>query len=246
MSITSETALYAPVKQFLEAQGYEVRGEVRGCDLVAVRGEDLVAVELKPSMNLTLVLQGLERLKVTGTVYLAIQAPSRGRPSRWHEVQQLCHRLGLGLMTVRFTTRGPRVEVICDPGPYVPRRAIGQRRLLLGEFQQRSADHNTGGSSRRPIVTAYREEALCLAGLLRREGPSTVKYLRETAGSPKAANILGEDFYGWFSRVRRGVYQLTPQGAEALELYADVIRAWAGSAPPARHEDGQARHGPGG
>ena len=32
-----ETALYGPVKRFLEARGYEVKGEVCGCDLVARR-----------------------------------------------------------------------------------------------------------------------------------------------------------------------------------------------------------------
>ena len=31
----SEADLYAPVKAYLEAQGYEVKSEVRGCDLVA-------------------------------------------------------------------------------------------------------------------------------------------------------------------------------------------------------------------
>ena len=29
----AETALYAPVKRFLEAQGFSVKGEVCGCDL---------------------------------------------------------------------------------------------------------------------------------------------------------------------------------------------------------------------
>ena len=32
-----EQDLYAPVKRFLEDLGYEVKGEVRGCDVVAVR-----------------------------------------------------------------------------------------------------------------------------------------------------------------------------------------------------------------
>jgi hypothetical protein len=44
----AEVALYLPVKAFLERQGYVVRGEVRGCDLVACRGnEEPVIVELK-------------------------------------------------------------------------------------------------------------------------------------------------------------------------------------------------------
>ena len=32
-----ETELYAPVKAFLEAQGYAVKSGLAGCDLVAVR-----------------------------------------------------------------------------------------------------------------------------------------------------------------------------------------------------------------
>src|SRR5690242_5918271 len=45
-----ETSLYGAVKCFLEAQGFEVKGEVCGCDIVAVRdGEPpmLVICELK-------------------------------------------------------------------------------------------------------------------------------------------------------------------------------------------------------
>ena len=43
-----EHALYPPVKAFLETQGYVVKGEVNGCDLVAIRGEEPpVIVELK-------------------------------------------------------------------------------------------------------------------------------------------------------------------------------------------------------
>jgi len=47
-----EVELYAPVKRFLEARGYEVKGEVCGCDLVARHIDDRgdeppVIVELK-------------------------------------------------------------------------------------------------------------------------------------------------------------------------------------------------------
>ncbi len=53
-----EYALYPPVKAFLEAQGYEVKGEVNGCDLVAVRAEEPpVIVELKTAFSLPLVFQ---------------------------------------------------------------------------------------------------------------------------------------------------------------------------------------------
>jgi hypothetical protein len=43
---SAEVTLYQPVKAFLERQGYVVRDEVRGCDLVARRGnEEPVIVE---------------------------------------------------------------------------------------------------------------------------------------------------------------------------------------------------------
>ena len=57
-----ERSLYPPVKSFLEAQGYEVKGEVNGCDLVAIRGEEApVIVELKTTFSLSLVFQGIAR-----------------------------------------------------------------------------------------------------------------------------------------------------------------------------------------
>src|SRR6185503_8766521 len=99
----NEASLYLPVKRFLEGQGYEVKGEVRGCDLVARRGDEPpVIVELKLRFNLALVLQGIDRLALTERVYLAVPRPSlrarRGSlaPDR-PEIRKLCRRLGLGL-----------------------------------------------------------------------------------------------------------------------------------------------------
>ena len=43
-----EADLYGPIKRFLEAQGYEVKGEIGPCDVMAVRGDEgPVVVELK-------------------------------------------------------------------------------------------------------------------------------------------------------------------------------------------------------
>ena len=35
-----ESDLYPPLKEFLEDQNYEVKGEVQDCDVLAVRGEE--------------------------------------------------------------------------------------------------------------------------------------------------------------------------------------------------------------
>ena len=82
MAAIQETALYPAIKTFLESQGFNVKGEVRGCDLVAVReGEPpIVAIgELKASLTLELILQGVERLRAADQVWLAVAMTTKGR-----------------------------------------------------------------------------------------------------------------------------------------------------------------------
>jgi hypothetical protein len=54
-SSARETSLYAPVKRFLERLGFEVKGEICGCDLVALRGDEppiVVVGGLQPLLHL--------------------------------------------------------------------------------------------------------------------------------------------------------------------------------------------------
>jgi hypothetical protein len=204
-----EVALYAPVKALLERQGYEVKGEVRGCDVVGVRGDEPpVVVELKRTFSLALVHQGVDRLALTDTVYLAVGA----WPKRQAEVRRLCRRLGLGLMVV---THG-RADVLEDPLPYRPRRDTRRTARLLREHQRRVGDPTSGGSNRQPIMTAYRQEALRCARLLE-AGPMVLREMRAVADVPHAGTILRDDVYGWFERVERGTYAITPRGLAAVE-----------------------------
>ncbi|SES89945.1 hypothetical protein SAMN03159358_0238 [Paenibacillus sp. NFR01] len=175
MAIKHETELYAPLKRFFEGRGYTVKGEVRTCDLVGVREgeEEPLIVELKKTFNLALLLQGVERLRLSPNVYLAVER-SRDKKGavnqRWGELTGLCRRLGLGLITVMFyKTKTPLVEVLAEPGAAPPQARGGQRRRerLLREFGGRSGDYNTGGSTRVKLVTAYREKALRVALALR-------------------------------------------------------------------------------
>jgi hypothetical protein len=218
---SSEQELYAPVKRFLEAEGYEVKGEVGGCDLLAVRGEEPpVIVELKLRFSLSLVLQGIDRLAVSDSVYLAVpggSARGRGLGPEHRGVRKLCRRLGLGLIAVR-----PRsVEVLLDPGPYQPRKNKRRAARLLAEHGRRLGDPNRGGAAMRaPVMTAYRQEALRCAEILARDGASSIAHLRAAAAAPKAASILQHNYYGWFERVGRGVYRLTPLGIEGLARFA--------------------------
>ncbi len=211
---TREVELYAPVKAFLEARGYDVKGEIAGCDLVAVQaGEPPVIVELKLAFTLGLVLQGVDRLAIADTVYLAIPAGAARRKG----IRPLCRRLGLGLLAVHAPPS--RVEVLVDPGPYRPPHDRRRSARVLGEHRRRRGDPTPGGGVGSPIMTAYRQEALRLAGVLR-DGPATVAVLRVAAEAPNAQQILARDVYGWFERVRRGSYRLRDEGLAALSALA--------------------------
>lgn len=226
MAVQRETKLWQPVKDFLMSRGYSVYSEVQDCDLVAVRGDTLVAVELKRTMNLSLVLQGAQRQKAADYVYVAVERPRR-RNRRWTQVRDLCRRLGLGLLVVAFPRGGlPRVEVEVEPEALASGRSPSARQRLLNELAGRSGDFNVGGSTRRSIVTVYREEALRIAHELASRGSLSVAALREVTGNERAGSILQKNYYGWFERVRRGVYTLTPAGKQALTAYAEVIAAW--------------------
>ena len=227
MTVAAETDLYAPVKAFLEVQGYTVKGEIHRCDLVAVRGDEPpVIVELKKRFTLDLILQGVDRLAVTDLVYLAVPQPGRrvvGPSPLDTAIRRLCRRLGLGLLIVDpARAEGQQVTVLLDPVPYTPRKDKKRTARLLGEHARRVGDPNCGGSTRVPIVTAYRQDALRCARLLR-DGPLTVRALR-AAGAPKDAGaILLRDVYGWFERVERGTYRLTPAGLVGLDSFVHTL-----------------------
>jgi hypothetical protein len=226
-----EEDLYAPVKSFLEGQGYDVKAEVEGCDLVARRGDESpVIVELKSGFTLPLVLQGVDRLALADTVYLAVGVPAKPAPgSLWRRerrsILRLCRRLGLGLLAVHEPTAGAPalVEPMLDPAPYQPRPNKRRQGRLLREFAHRIGDPNTGGVTQRPIVTAYRQDALRCAAHLGANGPTKASAVKAATGVGRAATLMRNDVYGWFERVERGIYTLSPKGRTALGTYADVL-----------------------
>jgi hypothetical protein len=215
-TLAAETALYAPTKRFLEEQGYTVKGEVCGCDVVAVRPgapEAIVVVELKLGLTLDLVLQGVDRLALADAVWLAVAATAHGR-IRDKRAVRLCRLLGFGLLAVD-AGRG-RVEVLTEPTPYRPRKSPRRRERVAREHRDRGGDPMAGGGTGVPVMTAYRQRALACAALLR-DGPRPVQELAATV--PDAGRILLRNVYGWFARERRGAYCLTEPGQLALAAW---------------------------
>lgn len=202
-----ETDLYLPIKQFLAAAGYDVKGEVGPADIMAVRGDEPpLIVELKTSFSLSLIHQAIERQAITDSVYIAVpDAKGRGAAKTVQRHRRLCRRLGLGLISVRV--RDGHVTVHCDPAPYQPRKSKHKQARLLNEFKRRDGDPNRGGT-RGKVVTAYRQDAIRCAQFLSANGATKAAKVAAGAGVPKARQIMADNHYGWFVRVSTGVYEL--------------------------------------
>ena len=221
-----ETALYLPVKKFLEARGFRVKGEICGCDLVALPAEVddsppiVVIGELKQRFTLELLLQGVDRMAAGDEIWLAVRNSSNSRKradGRLNDarVRKLCRLLGFGLLAV--SARG-RVDILAEPGPYRPRGNPRRRSRLLREHERRQGDPAVGGGTRQPIMTAYRQQALTVAQAILEVTQAKPRELKAMA--PDAPKILLHNVYGWFARVERGVYALTEAGREAVKRWA--------------------------
>ncbi|GAB4268035.1 MAG: DUF2161 domain-containing phosphodiesterase [Pararhodobacter sp.] len=218
-----ESDMYPPLKAHFEARGLIVKGEIGAADLVAMGGDEPVIVEMKLRFSLTLYHQAVARLAISPRVYLAVLRPE-GRAARRtiRENTALCRRLGLGLLTVR--ARDGFVEVLAEPGPHAPRRSKARKARLEAEFARRTGDPNAGGATRHGLVTGYRQDALRCAAYLAEHGEARGAAVARGTGVPVATRIMADNHYGWFARVRTGVYRLTEAGRKGL---AD----WDGALP---------------
>jgi len=167
--------------------------------------------EMKLSFNLELVLQGVDRAAACDEVWLAARLSKSGKGREQDaRYRNLCRRLGFGLLGV---TASGTVEVIVAPFAATPRRDGKRRSRLLEEHRRRVGDPNKGGSSRQPIMTAYRQDCItCAKAML--EQPLSPKQLKTLVA--RAPTILRRNVYGWFVRERRGLYGLTELGRAAV------------------------------
>jgi len=219
--------LYPALRAYLEAQGYTVRAEVRDCDVCALKDGELILIELKRALNVSLLVQAVERQRATDSVYIAIPRPKGGAWTRqWRGVRRLLRRLELGLIFISPRARIRPVEILLHPEPFAKRKRAQLRRAVIQEMNGRSSDHNVGGSNRRKLVTAYRENALRIAHHLAANGPMTTRALRKLGTGPKTTPILYDDVYHWFQRVSLGTYSLTEKGHAALSDFAELVRTF--------------------
>ena len=224
-----ETELYGPVREYLESEGFEVRGEVAGADIAAFRGDELLLVELKKNLNMKLLIQAAKNQRLTDKVYVAVPRPSfKKRFGRdFKDKQFLLKRLGLGLIVVAMDVEKPYAQLIQEPREFnmARSRAASARKTahVTREFSGRSGDFNSGGSVRTKLVTAYREDALLIASVLDKEGEMSTAELRASGCAKRAATILYNNHYGWFEKTGRARYRLSGKGKKALVKYSAVL-----------------------
>jgi len=218
-----ETSLYLPVKQFLESAGYSVKGEIGGCDIVGLSNDDptiLVVCELKLSFNLELILQAVDRAASADEIWIAARVSAKGRGREADKrYRDLCRRLGIGMLGVSDMGE---VSILVSSVSPMPRTNPKRRTRLVNEHRKRQGDPALGGSTKVPIMTAYRQQALACASALA-DGPLRPRDLK--AAVPTAGQILLNNYYGWFERIDKGVYGLSDVGLKALETWSTPAEA---------------------
>lgn len=224
-----ETDLYMPVRSYLEGLGYSVQGEVKDCDLTAIMGDELVVVELKNIFNLKLLTQAVKRQRAADSVYVAIPHPKGGaRTAAWRDMCMLLRRLELGLITVVTGNKETSVEVHFHPKTFDRLKSMRSNRKvrnqIVRETAGRSGHYNTGGSNKKKLITAYREQAIHIACCLINYGQLSPAKLKKLGTSPKTPNILGDNHYGWFERVSRGVYTINDCAREFIAGYPELVQ----------------------
>jgi len=224
-----ETDLYKPIQEYFIKEGYEVYGEVKNCDVTAVRGEEIVIIELKRSFNLGLLMQGVQRQKISEIVYVAVPRPSFSMYSKkWKDICHIVRRLELGLIIVLLAGDKSEVEVVFNPSTFdrvKSRNKTKNKRIgIMKEIEGRSGDFNVGGSTRKKIITAYKENSIHIACCFEKFGPLSPKRLREIGTGDKTLSILSKNYYGWFEKCSRGIYTISDKGREELWKNNDVAK----------------------
>jgi hypothetical protein len=223
----SETDLYRPIHDFLTQQGYSVQGEVKLCDVVALKGDELVIVELKLRLGHEAVAQAAERQAIADAVYLAVRKPPNLRIWRRRNARLLwlIRRLELGLLLVAPKARtGPKVAIEQPVAIHDPVKDGKLRATVIREVRRRAGDFNVGGSLRQKVLDSHRLTAVHIACCLERHGPLTVRELQKLGTGARTRSVLAksEEIEGWFAPTEDGAYALTPQAEVGLREYAQA------------------------
>ena len=214
-----EQELYKPVKELLERLGFVVKAEVKDIDVFAMREDLTLAVELKTSINLKLIYQAIDRQKLADVVYLALPYSAiKSHKKNIRSFYNLLRRLELGLIIISNSKASIEIEAKPYDAKKSRQRNKNRRNQVIKEFKLLESDVNIGGIRGRRM-TVYREQTIKVSLFIKNNGPSSPRSILKETGVEKTGSILQKNYYGWFYRVERGLYDLTHEGKCALETY---------------------------
>jgi len=210
-----ESDLYAPIKKLLESLNFTAKGEIKNCDIAAIRDDELWIVELKRHMSVDLIYQAIARQAISPFVFVAIPRPKRVN----RQMLKLLKKLELGLITVAMDSPIVRAEIALFPT--VSKVKYGKRASVLRKEIKGRVGDTPGGSTGIPITTAYKERCIKIACFLSQVENLSPKELRQHGCEQDAGSILQKNHYGWFARISRGRYELTENGHDFLKNNAN-------------------------
>jgi hypothetical protein len=204
-----ESDLFKPIATLLKAQGFVVQGEIKNLDVFAVKEKLTIAVEMKLAINLKLIYQVVDRLKLVDLVYLAVPQSAIKSLKNHHKLfLGLLRKLEVGLITVQ----DDRAIVILEAKPFDSLKSHERNKRkqqgLMKEFLQRR-DHPQIGGVKGPRLTAYRLRAMKIKDAMMIEKTYTIQQLKTLTNVHDVASILRNNYYGWFSHPSRGLYSLS-------------------------------------
>lgn len=247
----NEKDLFLPIKKYMEKYGFEVDGEVKKCDIVCIKEELMIAIELKKTLNYKLILQAIDRQKTFDIVYVAIFNNKNLNTKNFKQKILLLNRLGLGLIVMSPRTK--KIDIRINPkfvtsnfnnneiiitdnekifATYIEKSnllkrkkaIVKKRNQILKEFNGRRLKNNIGGINKNQILTKYKEDAYIILDCLVKEKQSTGKKIKELSGIEKSTNIMYKNYYNWFEKVDRGLYKVSENGQLAYKENIKLIK----------------------
>ncbi len=219
-----EYEMFPMIKSYFESLGYKVNAEVKDCDVTAVSGDELVVIEMKTSLNITVLYQALERKKVTPYVYIAVPKPKKNYRKAILKMKNLLSKLQMGLLIIDVVN-GACVSFLEPEEDKSQRQNNIKKAKIVKEISRREVDENLGGVNKTKILTAHKELGIALCVVIEKEGVVTSKTLRDKYGFDKDVNTyLHRNFHRWYKKVGTATYELSKEGKILLES-TDYINA---------------------
>ncbi|MCL2500351.1 MAG: DUF2161 family putative PD-(D/E)XK-type phosphodiesterase [Defluviitaleaceae bacterium] len=210
-----ETDLYDPIRRLLTEQGFTVRGEVKGCDIAAVKDEALWIIEMKLTANLKLLFQAVERQTATDWVFVAVPRPRNTRDRHFTQFSKILKKINIGLITVALDGPVRFAEIVSFPSGKDAKKNKKTAQVKR-EIAGRTVD-TRGGATKERVNTAYRERCVKIAAILEVHAPLNAPTLIRVHGCESDTyNILRTNFYGWYEKTGKGMYALSAKGIDFL------------------------------